>query len=433
MKPRTKLQKKIVKLSEELPDLNSDQKRYAREELFEHKATLLKSGKLSCLDCGYRWQNEESDMTAKVLGVSCPNCKRELKILATRKRCFFEKSYYQVIETFKGFQVIRTFQINKRLKAGTEQDFFCWKLYENWISEDGQVETVGLFLTSRWFEIWGGSYELRNRNSVTQYDINLNEKNVYPKKKVLPIIKRNGFKTSFHKVDPRTFCEQIIKNPKAETLLKAKQYDLLRKIDTQSIFMYWPSIKICIRNNYKIKDSSIWIDYLELLRYFNKDLRNKKFVCPENLLKEHDRLMLKKRNKQRRIKLQLQREQAKKNESAFYLSKKDFLSLKFQDGKLIIRPLQTVQEFMDEGDLLNHCIFTNEYYKQDNLLILSARVEGKRIATISIDLRSFKVTQVRGKNNNTTDYDDKIRKILEDNMFKIGEIVNASEKNNIAS
>ena len=420
MKPRTKLQKEIIKLSKELPDLTADQVEYAKEKLFEHKATLLKSGRLTCLDCGHKWQNKESESSPKILGVTCPNCKRKLKVMATRQKVFGQQSYYQVISTFKGCQVIRMFNIKKTFKAGQPQNFNYRPLYENWITKNGEVENMGLFITSKWMEIWGGSFELRGANTVTDYGISLKDKYIYPKKKVLPIIKRNGFKTSFHGVNPLTLCRELINNPKAETLFKAKQYSLTKEIQSQKIYMYWSSIKICLRNNYRIKDASIWFDYLELLRYFRKDLHNAKYVCPDDLNKEHDRLVEKKRIIQRKVDIKLQRKRIKKAQKEYFKSKKPFMGLSFSKGNIQVRFLNSVQEVMEEGDVLKHCVFTNKYHTKRTLLF-SALMDGEKMATVEVDPLRMKVIQIRGQRNNPTKFDDKIKAVVNNHMNVIAE------------
>lgn len=57
---------------------------------------------------------------------------------------------------------------------------------------------------------------------------------------------------------------------------------------------YKPSFNICNRNHYIIKDASLWEDYMSLLAYFGKDLRNAHYVCPKNLKVAHDRLLARK-------------------------------------------------------------------------------------------------------------------------------------------
>lgn len=48
----------------------------------------------------------------------------------------------------------------------------------------------------------------------------------------------------------------------------------------------------------------MWNDYIDLLLYFKKDVRNAKYICPKNLKVEHDLLM----NKKRSIEAKLRRD-----------------------------------------------------------------------------------------------------------------------------
>lgn len=52
-------------------------------------------------------------------------------------------------------------------------------------------------------------------------------------------------------------------------------------------------------------------------------------------------------------------------------------------------------------------------------LILSAKINGERIETIEIDLRTFSIVQSRGKHNQNSQYHDKIIALLKNNMWQI--------------
>lgn len=420
MEPKTKLQKEVVKLSNELPDLTPAQVEYAKEKLFRHHATLLKSGKLTCLDCGHSWQNDGPELGAKILGVTCPSCERKLEVNRTRRKIFYEEHYYQIITTFKGYQVLRMFQVSKDFIAGKPQDFYLGKLYENWITPDGKSVNIGRYLIPGYYGQWTGDYEVRPKNAATDYGIHLDNKYIYPKKKFIPILKRNGLKTSFHGANPLTVCIALIKNPKAETLLKAKQYSLLRNIESERIYMYWPSIKICLRNNYVVKDAGTWFDYLYLLRHFGKDLHNAKYVCPEDLDREHNRLVEKRRNIDRKENIARQRREVAAEQKKYAEQKKAFMGLEFSKGNLRIKFINSVQEVMEEGDQLKHCVFTNGYHKGKSLLF-SALVNGKRVATIQVDPDRMEVVQCRGMSNQIPRQDKRIRDLMERNMNKIRE------------
>ena len=64
----------------------------------------------------------------------------------------------------------------------------------------------------------------------------------------------------------------------------------------------------------QIQDKKVCEKYgliiLDLLRYFHKDLHNAHYVCPHNLKKEHDKLVIKKRQLQE--KEEAERKQSKR-------------------------------------------------------------------------------------------------------------------------
>ena len=115
---------------------------------------------------------------------------------------------------------------------------------------------------------------------------------VIPRMKFIPEIKRNGFKGEFHNINPSLLFKEILTDSRCETLLKAGYTDMLKYIlqnDKKGFDKYWNSIKICIRNGYKIEDPSMWWDMITALDYLSKDLHNHKYVCPADLKAEHDR------------------------------------------------------------------------------------------------------------------------------------------------
>lgn len=85
--------------------------------------------------------------------------------------------------------------------------------------------------------------------------------------------------------------------------------------------------------------------------------------------------------------------------------------------------METVQEFMEEGDALKHCLFANDYHAKSDSLILSARINSKPIETIEVSLSKMKVVQSRGMQNNPTKQHDQIVALVESNMDKISRII----------
>ena len=78
--------------------------------------------------------------------------------------------------------------------------------------------------------------------------------------------------------------------------------------------------------------------------------------------------------------------------------------------------LESVQAFKEEGTAMHHCVFTNEYYGKADSLILSARINEKRIETIEISLQTLKVVQSRGVCNENTEFHERIIELVNRNI-----------------
>ena len=99
--------------------------------------------------------------------------------------------------------------------------------------------------------------------------------------------------------------------------------------------------------------------------------------------------------------------------------KRQFLNLVLTDGLIIVKVLQSVDEFYEEGKAMHHCVFTNEYYRRDDSLILSASIDGQRLETVEVSLSRLEVAQSRGVCNKDSPYHKQIIKLVQHNMHLI--------------
>jgi hypothetical protein len=171
-----------------------------------------------------------------------------------------------------------------------------------WIAPDGKYATTAkLRLTSFYVDLWHLDSRIEIRPEKPVY--NIMPTRIYPRQRIIQQIKRNGYTTPLNGLTPFELFHALLTDNKAETLLKTGQTGLLKYFFSTSfrkIDAYWTSIRICIRNNYIVGDASVWYDYIDLLRFFGKDLHNAKYVCPADLNAEHDRYVKKKREWQER-------------------------------------------------------------------------------------------------------------------------------------
>lgn len=423
MKPKNKRQRHILALSKKLHEATSREIDWSYRNCLLHLAYRNKSG-VACLDCGHAWSGPRTGKRCE-----CPNCFTTLSIRDTRKKKFEQTVYMAMVDIIEGHQVVRTFEIKGNHKVGTVAKKSFWEISQQWITPQGEGEVVARVENMFTGGNFTGNMEIRRPNTVNNY--NLYPAKVYPGAKVLPIFKRNGYKTSFYGLPPYSLLSALL-NPasKVETLLKAGQVSLVRCGDGGKIQRCWNSIKILIRNNYIVKDGSLWFDYVSLLAHYKKDLRNPVFVCPANLKQEHDRLVRKRqreideRNReyarlaaeQRVAALKRQMERMAIAEQEYLEQKKPFLGLVFKDGDIEIKVLKNVQEFIEEAEAHKHCVFTNSYYEKPESLVLSARVNGKPIETVEVSLTKFTVIQSRGKGNEASKFNKQIIELVSKNM-----------------
>lgn len=439
MKPKTDLQRRAIALSAKLSPITDNQRQWAIDHIFKTNNGFLRKRKTWCGECGHEWKSDNSLLKNTIVDIECPNCGKILKMERHDDRKHDERWYYTIYDKSGGFQVLRHFVAIKTCCVGYRPFFEVNECVQNWISPEGKIVNVARntqMSRNGCYDLWvfSSGMEVRGTPSVEQkYDVDAAY--VYPYKKYIPELKRNGFKGKLYGESPCKIISAILSNPMSETLLKAGQISLLKRSISYSedIEKYWPSIKICIRNNCIVMDASIYIDYLELLEYFGKDLRNAKYVCSTNMKKEHDRLSRKKHKiKQEEAK----KEKAKKaleNEAEFRKLKGCFFGIVFSDDLVTVKVLESVKEHMDEGEYMRHCVFSNEYYKNPKSLILTAIIGDKHVATIELSLETFNVKQCRAKRNGKSEYSDRIIALVNKNIGLIRSRMKSEKKSKKAA
>lgn len=412
MKPKTKFQKQIVNWSKKLPNISEPQKNWAYKNCFEHYAHCTKKGATTCLECGKQWTIKHN--TAK--SCVCPHCGVKLKIDNTRKRVFKQADYITILTANNGCQVFRFLYVYSECKVGKPAHYFCSEVVQHWLAPNGKCATLALLRPIYGFyDTWQFGSDLEIRPDKQLYNI---QAAIYPRKKIIGEIKRNGFTGQYYGFTPYELFHLILTNNRAETLLKAGQFEMLRyfgrakyKIEND----YWASLKICIRNKYLIEDGAMWCDYLDLLKFFGKDINNPKYICPDNLKTVHDRMMEKKRIVRERERLEQQRMKAQEDEQRFKELKQKFFGIAFTDGEIQVKVLESVNDFVEEARFMHHCVLESGYHLRPDSLILSACIDGKRLETVEVSLKTLNVIQSHGVFNQNTQYHDRIVNLVNKN------------------
>lgn len=431
MKPRNKREREVAELSSTLPPLTK-QEEWAKTHVFSHEAYKCKDD-LWCSDCAHTWINtDNSELSVTVLGDTtvCPYCHNKLTVKVSRKKKNEEVNYMTVATVCGGYQVLRhVYCMRVARKEDAYLYYYFREVVQEWISEDGKRTVMARPMnmgSCGW--VYNRPMSIKDEWGPYRYqDIYAIYGDIYPWSKFLPKLKKYGLRKNFFECLPSKIIRNLLKGYNdTELCIKTKQISMLKHLSRQGTYQikYKPSFNICNRNNYIIKDASIWEDYLDLLVYFGKDVRNAHYVCPKNLKKEHDILMNKKNKIEARLRAQRDRETAikaaiKKKEDIlnFYREKMKFFGIEIKEGDITIHPLESITQFYIEGKAMHHCVFDNRYYQKSDCLILSARdAQGNRLETIEVSLKTFEIIQSRAVCNNVSKYHDAIIKIVKKNM-----------------
>lgn len=438
MKRISKYNQHILDLSATLPPITEKQKQWAMRHFFDGKKGkgFFSRKNVWCLNCGkvFSYDIPALGIDLKVgNNTVCPECGCKLEVENNREKKHREAWYFTILTTCKGFQVCRHFviekiiyRIDKNIHGCSEPHFSINEAVQNWIDENGKETIIARptkpinYVYDAWnFDKPMGIHtadKCRNSYSPNKYDIGAD---IYPIRRILPKLKKYGYTGRFQRISASELFKLLLKDNEAEMLIKTGQYDLL----TYKYKRGWGvlpndhTIRIANRNKYIVKDASMWFDYLALLSYFHLDTHNAHYVCPADLKAEHDKLLKRKERIEARLELKKKLEESKQWEKSYRESKGRFFGICFGNENIVITVIQSVAEMAEEGKAMHHCVYSMGYYKNPNSLILSAKdMNGKRIETIEIDLKTFSVLQSRGVNNSNTDRHDEIIQLVRDNM-----------------
>ncbi|PBJ08051.1 PcfJ domain-containing protein [Flavobacterium sp. ACN6] len=424
MIPKTIIEKQISGLSAALAPVTDKMQLWAEKNIFL-KWGVLSRGKFHCLQCTHAWKPDAQKACCQKY-MNCTACRGKLRMQHYNQSHFKEIEYWAVLQVCGGFQVVRIMCSHMNMKKKFLPTYFHKEVMQHWINPKGEVRTLSLstnvFSSSSDAWKYYSPLEIKPKTFESSPKYRINPFKIYSCTKALPVIKRNGFKGKFYGIAPQVLFTALLKDSHAETLLKNGQTDFLHHYlvsHSQYIIKNWQAVKTCAKNNYKITDFTMWEDYISLLRWFKKDLNNASNVCPENLEQEHDRLVDRKRIIQRRLHIKQLRAEIQQAQGSYEQDKKQFFGLEFTKENLSINVIESVRDFLNEGDTLRHCVFTNEYYKKSSSLILSAKYENIPVETIEVALPSLEIVQCRGNKNKSSPHHKKILKLLNENLYQI--------------
>ena len=445
MTPRTKTERRFADMAGKLPPLTEARKAWARD-LFPAQALYYSrrgnNCEFWCQCCGHVEPTLGTWILADYAADTweCPECGAECEIIASynarntpgiRYDRPVTSRYVTLLTTHEGMQVFRTYDVRRTVRRDAPTEFSYNEIFQNWILPDGrEVITTRHYTRGFNFFNWeyGSAWGIGRHNAHCTgyygfddvYDLDGNW--FFPRPQVAPVLRRNGFSVKALRekyLDPAEYSRRLLKDNTFEEVVKlgytAVAVDVLRR--NRRLENYIHSLRICARNGYRIKHPDLWFDLIDNLAELGLDTRSPHYVCPDNLRAAHGRMFRRVERQRDRIEREERRREAVKQEAAYAEMRAAFLGIAFTDGEIRVAVLQSVHEVMLEGAALHHCVFDNGYYKHKDSLLLSARdARGKRLETIEIDLRKFRILQARGLQNNPSKAHKRIVDLCNANM-----------------
>ena len=389
---------------------------WAVRNTVKHIAFRTSGHKCTCGDCGLKF-----DYKGKGKYIRCPYCRQKLEVTDTLTRKRKESVYFSTIERADGFHVQRVFLLTAVTRKGKKLDVWQIEVCRLWLNKDGKIavtsrkRVLGHYMDSfNWFS----DIELRNMTNVHWV---ISGCLVYPHYSTTRELRRNGMSGRLPDCHPTRLAEALLTDSRIETMMKAKDYKAVEYFTTHEMELdrCWQPYKIAKRRRYEPEDYGLWCDTVRLLDRCGHDIRSAKYICPKDLMAEHDRWLEKITRMEERRRLAEQMERAKRHEEDFYREKARFFGIVISDSDIEISVLDSIEAFRAEGEAMKHCVFKCEYYAKPDSIILSAHdLSGTRIETVEFSIKQGKVIQSRGICNSNTEFHDRIIKLVNDNAYR---------------
>lgn len=381
-----------------------------------------------CSECG----SEIGVLTQK----KCPVCHAKWKGVPTEDKMGTERFYHMELEAKGDIQLCRIYRVERTTWYGKAASSNVWEVERIMYAPTGErkvfargVQTMSWYydafcygpikLKREKYSDYYNKAQLRyNLSMITWHIRSLTEQWRYKEINAL-----------LNQYDGDTSVLRVIAYPWGETMRKTGQEKLFRYLVNQYKLLPRGSahaLNICTRNHYVIDDTSMWLDNLELLRHFHMDTHNAHYVCPKDLRALHQELLQRKRREDERkaAERREREEQERMRKDKAYADMMQhwpermgaILTLSLNGNDLAIRPLQSIDEFKQEGEAMHHCVYSMKYYdynRRPNCLILSAKdAEGNRLATIEYDTKRNDIVQCRAACNGVPERDAEIRELI---------------------
>ena len=338
--------------------------------------------------------------------------------------------YFTICSNMAEFEVRRLYRLY-RFDDNSTSHFFVVEIMREFI--DGDRKTY--FSKKRWgmgcssFDCFALNSDIELKSNEANYACNrlswLMDYSIGSR------ICSDGKRIQCEKRDCKELGRIVMNNPVAETMYKENNpmfgY-LMYRTHLKDVCRAYTLAK---RHGFIFFDYAIplWLDMVEAIIYCKKDFHNPVYIAPKDLMATHDRFIKMMHRKQDEARLQSEykkiekeRKERKALDERYVKERKRFFDMVFKSGSLEIRVLKSVDEFLEEGNYMEHCVYKCRYWDMDRhpmSLIMSATIGGNKCETIEVRLDTYKVQQCFGKHDQFTNYHQRIVDFVEKNMETI--------------
>jgi hypothetical protein len=392
------------------------------------------ANKYYCTECG----SQIRVTTQKV----CPVCGARWHGEPTAEVRYQERGYHMELEAKGKYQLCRVYAVERWTRLNHKAVKSVWEVERFIYAPNGERKVFARGVQcmnccydafSRWSSITL-RHEDRNPTYSTMNRYNLSLAS-YHIKSLSPQWQYKNIRAMLDDYNLDTGVLKIIAYPWAETLLSTGRKELfgylLRNVRVLKSYEV-AAMHICDRHGYKLDGQfGLWLDHVRMLHALGLDTHNPRYVCPEDLRGEHDVILKRyqRKMKERRERMEAGRKAAEmrrreQRDKAYADMVQHWpermgriLTLQLQGNNLNIRPLQSIDEFKQEGEAMHHCVYSMDYYdynRRPHCLILSAKDDqGNRLATIEYNTKYNTIEQCRAACNEIPERDSEIRGLIE--------------------
>ena len=378
-----------------------------------------------CTECGKEFPLELPKGKGKHYAV-CPHCGKRLLVEKSQKKSLYTNGFFQQLDVDGEFQVIRMFEYEHSAKVGRQSWTSFKHVYDLYLTEGFRERfRFSVYMKMFYYKFRDpfGDGELDLRSDAYAYNgdpaCGWYTDGVYPRIKLQPWLEKYDIRPPFVGTDTYELILNLMHSTQAETVWKLRRLHkavsryFLRHDNEWEAGPFFRQVCLLHKHGYKVKDAAMWFDHLRMLRDEDKDINNPKYIFPHNLEREHQalidrrnrRILEERRREAEARKLQeelerLERENADSETNKEYRKRYgQALDVVVTKGDIEIRALQNVQDFFDQGEALDQCVYGSSYYKRPNTLCLCVRVGGERTETVELFLKEKEIGQCRGLHN----------------------------------